>query len=354
MDKKNWLIYGAYGYTGMLIAEEAVRRGHKPVLAGRDAKKLAPLAERLDLDWVAFDLQNEQLLKDTVKKFKLIFNAAGPFTHTSAPMVKACLDAKTNYVDLAGEVSVLEHILSLDQQAHRKGIVFIPGLGFDVIATDCMARYVAEQVNAPTELEIATVTSITAQPSPGTVNSMLESLPQGTMARRRGQLVKIPFGRGEKRVRFIDQEPTLLPVSLGDLVTAYHTTNIPNITTYIGLSEREATRYKRTEPIYRRLFSFVLLRRLAQRLAKTSARGPDGHVRQTNRSQVWVCARNQEGVEREAWLETVEAYQFTAIAGVRGAEEVLINRIQGALTPGLAYGADFVLRVPGSRRVETN
>lgn len=352
MDDKNWLIYGAYGYTGMLIAEEAVRKGHKPVLAGREAKKLASLAERLDLNWVAFDLRNEQLLRETVEKFALVFNAAGPFTNTSAPIVNACLDARTNYVDIAGEVPVLEHILSLDQLAHRKGIVILPGLGFDVIATDCMARYVAEQINAPNRLEIATVTSITTKPSPGTVKSMLDSLSQGTMARQRGQLVKINPGQGEKRGRFFDQERILLPVTLGDLVTAYHTTQIPNIITYIGLSEREAAQYKRTEPLYRGLFSFAPLRRLAQRYAISSVHGPDEHVRRTERSQVWVYARNEEGVERQAWLETLEAYQFTAVAGVCGVEEVLRNQIRGALTPGLAFGADFLLGFPETIRMD--
>lgn len=353
MDNKNWLIYGAYGYTGKLIAEEAVRRGHKPVLAGREAKKLVPLAEQFGLDWVAFDLQNEQMLKETVQNFNLVFNAAGPFMHTNAYLVRACLDTQTNYVDVAGEVTVLEYILSLDQQARRKGIVLIPGFGFDVIATDCMARYVAEKVNNPTCLEIATVTSITDKPSPGTVKSMLDSLPHGTLIRRDGQLVKIPVGKGGKRIRFIDHERTLLPVTLGDLTTAHRTTQIPNITTFIGLSEREATLYKRTESIYRQLFSNALLRRLAQRLANTSAQGPDQYVRQTSRSQVWVCARNEEGLGREAWLETIEAYQFTAVAGVRGVEKVLTNQIHGALTPGLAFGVDFVLGIPGSKRVDT-
>src|SRR5687768_4877984 len=44
-----WMIYGANGYTGTLLAEEAVRRGHKPVLAGRSAEKIRPLADRLGL-----------------------------------------------------------------------------------------------------------------------------------------------------------------------------------------------------------------------------------------------------------------------------------------------------------------
>ena len=44
-----WLLYGASGYTGRMIAEEAVRRGHRPVLAGRSAERVRPLAESLGL-----------------------------------------------------------------------------------------------------------------------------------------------------------------------------------------------------------------------------------------------------------------------------------------------------------------
>lgn len=354
MQNKNWLIYGAYGYTGVLIAEEALRRGHRPVLAGRDAKKLTLLAERLGLDWAAFDLQNEQTLKDRLQNFSLVYNTAGPFTHTAARMARACLEVKTHYVDVAGEVSVLDDLLSLGSQARQKGIALIPGLGFDVIAADCMARYVAQKIDAPTHLEIATVTSITDKPSPGTLKSVLDSLPQGTLHRRGGAIVKKPAGQGEKRVRFLDRERVLLPVTLGDLVSAYHTTAIPNITTFIGLPEREAALYKRSESTYQRLFSVAFLRRLAQRFAGATVKGPDENARQTGRSQIWVCARNDAGVEREAWLETLEAYRFTAVAGVLGVEEILANPVSGALTPSLAFGADFVLRIPGSKRMDIN
>ena len=53
---KPWMIYGANGYTGELIAREAVSRGLKPVLAGRTAAKVEPLAASLGLQARVFDL----------------------------------------------------------------------------------------------------------------------------------------------------------------------------------------------------------------------------------------------------------------------------------------------------------
>ena len=347
MGNENWMIYGAYGYTGALVAEEAIRRGHRPVLAGRSAEKLAPLAERLGLDSVVLDLTDEERLSRVLQDFDLVFHAAGPFVYTSAPMVRACLKAGANYLDVTGEVKVFEEILSQDQQARERGIALIPGVGFDVVATDCLARHVAEQIAHPPRLDIAT--SITSNVSPGTAKTMLNALPMGTLARRQGRLVRISVRQGMKRTRFLDREQAVLPVSLADIASAYRTTGAPDITTYTAFPERTAALFRRAEPVFRRVFAVGWLRRMAQRWIERSVRGPDEHMRQTERSQVWVRARNDAGVEKQAWLETSEAYQFTAVAGVRCVEKVLADPPQGAMTPALAFGADFVLEIPGTR-----
>ena len=116
MEKK-WLLYGAYGYTGELIAEEAIARGHRPVLAGRSQKKLAPLAAKLGLDMRVFDLRNEMEVAEHIAEFDLVFHAAGPFIHTSLPMVRACLRTQTHYVDITGEVPVFEQNFGFDAEA---------------------------------------------------------------------------------------------------------------------------------------------------------------------------------------------------------------------------------------------
>src|SRR5215213_4435335 len=135
-----WLLYGAYGYTGALVAAEAVRRGHRPILAGRSARRLAPLADRLGLDWLAVDLADSARLRAALRDVALVFHAAGPFVHTSAPMVQACLTSATHYVDISGEVPVLERTLALDAAARQRGIAVVGGAGLDVVPTDCLAR----------------------------------------------------------------------------------------------------------------------------------------------------------------------------------------------------------------------
>ena len=44
-----WLIYGANGYTGRLVAREAVRRGMRPRLAGRRLESIEAVGRELDL-----------------------------------------------------------------------------------------------------------------------------------------------------------------------------------------------------------------------------------------------------------------------------------------------------------------
>jgi short subunit dehydrogenase-like uncharacterized protein len=262
MKKQNWMIYGAYGTTGELISEEAIHRGHRPVLAGRSAEKLTPLAEHFGLDWMEVDLLDKEKLRQTVSDFELVFNAAGPFVFTAAPMVRACLEAGTSYLDVAGEVMVLRKLLALDQQAQKKGIAIIPGAGFNVLASDSLALYATGQIENPTHLDIAT-SWITDQISPGSAKTMIESAPIGALARFEGQLTRMDIRNELRKLPFLDGLHTVLPATLGDLATAYRTTGIHNIRTYTAFPERTATIFSQTEPLFRTLYRFSLLRRIA-------------------------------------------------------------------------------------------
>jgi short subunit dehydrogenase-like uncharacterized protein len=351
MGSGNWLIYGTNGYTGELIAEAAVQRNHRPVLAGRSAHKQAPIAERLDLDMVVFDLQHEIQLEGELRDFDLVLNAAGPFIHTAVPFVHACLETGTNYLDISGEVKVLEEIFTLNHQAHQKEIAIIPGVGFNVLASDCLSRYVAEQIENPTHLEIAT-RWIIDQISPGSTKTMIESYPMGILGRRRGKLVPINVRNLRRRQPFMDGEYPILPVAFGDLTTAYKTTHIPNITTYTALDEPAANLYSLTEPVLRRLYGIKFIRGIAEKWVEKVTSKEEHGLRQRKASQVWAMARNAEKHETQAWMKTIDSYSFTAKAAVRSVEKLFSDRIVGVLTPAQAFGANFVLEIPGIRRVD--
>ncbi len=351
MNGKKWMLYGAYGYTGTLLAEEAVRRGHRPVLAGRSSDRLKPLADRLGLASLVLDLVDEKRLAETLLDFDLVLHAAGPFTQTSTPMVHACLASGTHYLDIAGEVMVFERLLALDTQARERGIAIIPGVGFNVLATDCLVGYVSKHISHPTHLEIAT-SWYTDTVSPGSVKTMIDSFPVGTLMRKDGRLVRTSVRNGRRRIRFIDRERTVLPANLGDLVTAYRTTGIPDIATFTALPAENAGFYAWAEPVFQKLFSLAPLRRVAKSWVARMMRGFEPPADQKETSHAWVFARNEGGNVKEAWLETVNSYHFTALAGVRSAEKLLAEQPRGAVTPALAFGADFVLGLPGTKRLD--
>lgn len=351
MSFGRWMLYGAYGFTGELIAEAAVRHGLTPILSGRSMEKLAPLAERLDLNPVVINLQDETRLKDILNEIDVVLNVAGPFVHTARPIIQACLGTRTSYLDVNGEVEVMEQLFALDQEAQDAGIAVIPGVGFNVLASDCLALYAAEHIEVPTHLEIATLWAM-EEMSPGSTKTMIEGFSTGPLARRAGKLVKINARELRRQQRFLDGEYPILPVAIGDLVTAFRTTGIANVTTYTAFNERSANFYTWMEPVLRRFFGLELIRRMATSRVKNNPSLTEEHLRGRMPSQVWVSVWNEQGDQHQAWLETIDSYLFTAEAALLCVEALFAENHMGVLTPAQAFGADFVLKIPGTKRVE--
>lgn len=349
-----WILYGATGYTGVLLAERAAQRGLKPILAGRSEAKLAPLAQRLGLEHRAVSLDDAAGLRKLLEGADAVLHVAGPFVDTSAPMVKACLDTGTHYLDITGELPVFERLYAMDPQAKERKISIIPGVGFDVVPTDCLARYVAEKVPGASELEIAL--AAIANPSAGTAKSALGIYALGGMARREGRLVSQPLGRGLKRVRFTSRERWVVPGPIADLASAYRTTGIPDITVYMAVGRQTAQMLRFiwpattvTIPLMRAALKVNPVERALRSLIEKRTVGADAATRAKGRSYVWARAA-AGGRVAEAWLETIEAYDFTQEIALRAVERVLADRPVGALTPAQAFGADFVMEVAGTVR----
>lgn len=346
-----WMIYGATGYTGTLIAEAAVSRGHQPVLAGRSRDKVAALAKRLGLKYVVFDLSDINTIAGAIADMDIVLNAAGPFIHTGDPMIRACLATKTHYLDIAGEVPALENLFSYHDTALKNGMALIGGVGFDVVPTDCLALYVAQQVKTAHWLEIAFKGLDST--SSGTTKSVIEGAPGGGFIRRDGALQPYPPGKGGKHIRFSNGEFYAMPIPRGDLATAYRTTGCPNITAYKAIPRSLALAVRLTFPLVQRAMQSPFLIRLTTRLAERFISGPDAATRETERAYIRARAANKEGtVSVEAWLEVVEPYRFTAESSVRAVEQTAEFHPVGAITSALAFGADFVLDVPGTVRMD--
>jgi saccharopine dehydrogenase (NAD+, L-lysine-forming) len=340
----NYLIYGAYGYTGTLIAEEAVRRGHEPILAGRNPEKLEPLGDRLGLETRVASLNNPQRLRTLLNEGPAVLHCAGPFARTAPPMVAACLDTGTHYLDITGEIPVFQELASRSAEAEEQNVCLLPGVGFDVVPTDCLARGLAEQCPEANTLEIA-IYSVGGV-STGTLKTIIEQIGVGGQVRRDGRVVDVPPGWTSRTADFADHPRRVISIPTADVVTAGMSTGIPNVTAYLYLPAllRTALRLSRFATGF---FDWELLQTLLKRAVDRWVPNPSAAAREAGRTQVWASVRTKAGDRQSARLQGPHAYTLTARAAVQAAERVVADGPVGFQTPGTAFGADFVDSLDG-------
>lgn len=347
---KDWMIYGATGYTGKLVAQYAKARGYNPVIAGRNQKKIEQLALELQLDYMVFDLDDVNIIAEAIADMSLVYLAAGPFIHTSTPMIKACLATNTHYLDITGEIDVFETVFGYDEVARKNGIALIPGVGFDVVPTDCLAKHVADKLPTATQLEIG-IASLT-QASAGTTKTMIEWAHAGGKVRRNSILQPHPIGLDTKQIRFMHGYYDTMAIPWGDLSTAYRTTAIPNITTYMALPTSIIKMAGMSAGISQSIMRHKPVQSIAKGIVGTLMDGPNESHRQSARSYLYAKVSDQRGQFAEGWLDTLEAYQFTVESSLLAIEQTLERRIVGALSPAQAFGKDFVLDISSTRRLD--
>ena len=346
MPKQTWLLYGAYGYTGELIAREAARRGAAPILAGRRAEPLRELADELGFESQVIDLRDSRSLRAVLDRVSAVLHAAGPFIHTSRPMVDACLASSTHYLDITGEMGVFESILRRGDAAREAGVALLPGAGFDVVPSDCLAATLARALPDATHLDLA-FTSDRGSASRGTLRTAVEAMPHAGAERRDGKIVPTPLAYDARRIEFGCGSRWAMTIPWGDVSTAFHTTGIPNIRVYTGTPEARIRQLRRLRPLLPLVGTTPVKRALQWWIGRTVL-GPDAETRNAARVHLWGEVRNAVGESREATLEVPEGYALTASAAVELAMRVVAGGLQpGAWTPAGAFGPDLIRAVPG-------
>ena len=345
-DSTRWLLYGANGYTGELIAREAVRLGLRPVLAGRAAAKIQALAAELDCPSAVFRLDDHTATLSSLEGVAAVLNCAGPFSSTAAPLMQACMASHAHYFDITGEIDVFERAHSLDGQAQRAGCVVCPGVGFDVVPTDCVAA--ALKAALPDATHLALGFDGTSSLSRGSVRTMVESLHTGTRVRRAGRIVSLPLGEPTRRIDFGQGERLGIAISWGDVSTAYYTTGIPNIEVYRAMSEPQLERVRGMNR-WRGLARSGLVQYFLKKSMSPRAPGPSATERANNAMFVWGEAVNAKGVRKTARVSTANGYQATVYAALGIVHDTLeTTPTPGFKTPSMLVGSDYVSHLPGS------
>jgi len=344
------LVYGAYGYTGELVAQEAVDRGLDVVVAGRDRTAVERQAGRLGCEQEVVGLDEPRALDLALADVPAVLNCAGPFADTADPMVAACLRTDTHYLDVTGEIEVFEALAERDQQASEAGVTVLPGTGFDVVPTDCLAAHLAGRVSDPTRLALGFEAA--GGVSPGTAKTALRGVGTSGAVRRGGRIERVPVGADTRRIDFGNGERVGMSVPWGDVATAYHTTGIPNVTVYMATTPW-AVRTVRATRLLGPLLSAGPVQSALEALVDWRVDGPDERTRETGASYVWGEVVAEDGTRAVSRLRGPETYRLTKLAAVEIAERVLDGDAPtGFQTPAGAFGPDLVLAIDGVERAD--
>ncbi|HEY3108563.1 MAG TPA: saccharopine dehydrogenase NADP-binding domain-containing protein [Chloroflexota bacterium] len=341
----DFLLYGATGYTGELIARAAVAERLRPRLAGR-RPAVAALADELGLEHRLFPLDDAGALRAALADVPLVLHCAGPFGATHWPVAEACLATGRHYLDLTGEIAVFESLAARDGAAAAAGAMLLPGVGFDLVPSDCLASRVVAALPAATHLTVAVqhlpwrdARGRWRNPtiSRGTAATLVRAQTRGAV-RRGGRLVEVPLAA---RLRWIDlgAGPTSVALfPLGELAALYCSTGIASIDAYVALPWPAALALRHLAP----LLAAVPLPRLLP------ARGPGGEELARGRSLVWVEATDPSRGRATARLRAPGGYAFTVRSALAAVRAVLAGRARpGFQTPATAFGPDFVCEVDG-------
>jgi short subunit dehydrogenase-like uncharacterized protein len=349
MDMRNFLIYGSYGYTGQLIVELATKEGMRPILAGRDEKKLRTQAERYNLEYRAFSLAETDKLDSALLEVDAVLHCAGPFVLTFRQMAEACIRTKRHYVDISGEIEGFEALAKMGIDAKRGGIMLLPGGGFDVVPSDCLAAYLKGRLPTATHFRLF-IRGIGGGVSRGTARSGAENMHRQGRIRKAGVVTQVPpawqvleqdFGRGPVQV---------VSVGWGDVSTAYYSTGVPNIETYFTFPRFAIQFLKLSRFIGPLVYSRPMRNLLKWIIGYVIPSGPSQKQNESGFSLMVGEMRDADRVVR-AKLRTPEGYRCTALTTVEIMKRILNGDYKtGFQTPSLAFGADFILQFNGVER----
>jgi short subunit dehydrogenase-like uncharacterized protein len=335
------MLYGPYGTTGRLILDEALRRGHRPLLAGRDEARLSALAGATGLQALPLRVDSPQPDGAALKGVAAVLNAAGPFFQTGAPLRKLCLEAGVSYVDVSGEIEDFVAAMGCDAEARARRVAIIPGAGFGVVFGEALAAHVARRLPDATWLKLS-IAAVNALTSRGATRSTGAVLAGGGYAVSDGRLVRRPMAFTTWRLAPQNDGSAarrFAAAPRAELVAAHRLTGIKEIVAGVPLSLTGAIVMR----IAGRFVGALLSRSNAGGKPVTDA------ARADLRSYIWAEAGNRAGKRVLSVLETGEGYQLAAAAAVSAVEKLLAERPVGSLSPAQAFGIDFALSLPGTR-----
>jgi short subunit dehydrogenase-like uncharacterized protein len=346
--QNKFLLYGANGYTGKLIAKLAATYNLQPILAGRTEANIKPLAEELQLPCRIIDLDDKIQLENALSSVKLVLHAAGPYAYTAKQMIEACLKTGVHYIDINGDIAVFEMLKKYDAAAKEKNIMIMPGVGFDVVPTDCIALQLKNKMPDATHLKLA-FASVGGGLSHGTAITMASKIGEGGASRENGKIVRKPLGQKGMWVNFGTKKLFVMTIPWGDVSTAYTTTGIANIETYTGMAPK-VYRMLKLQWAFNWLLKTEFVRNIIRKKIKSKPAGPSDEQRKNSSSFVWGEVTNASAKKLTAAISCLDGYTLTAHSSLIISQKILNGNYKtGYQTPAGCYGAGLIMEVPDTK-----
>ncbi|KJE89474.1 saccharopine dehydrogenase [Capsaspora owczarzaki ATCC 30864] len=157
------IVFGATGFTGAMVVEDIARSNKDKLswaVAGRNKAKLQEVLNNVastlndqsikNIPLVIADVADEASLKAMAQRARVILDCVGPYRFYGEQVVKACIDAGTDFLDVSGEPQYLETIaLKYHKQAEEKGVIVVNTCGFDSIPADLGTAFAVQQFGTP-------------------------------------------------------------------------------------------------------------------------------------------------------------------------------------------------------------
>ena len=218
------VLFGATGFTGGLTADYLASHGPTGLrwgLVGRNREKLEGVRQRLaddhpdrpeleDLELILADATDPASLADVASRAKVVITTVGPYQQYGEPLVAACAEAGTDYVDLTGEPEFVDRMyVAHHATAERTGARIVHACGFDSIPHDLGALFTVQQLKSSGPVSVRGVVRASGMASGGTLHSAVgafaraKQMSEAARARKRAQ----PRPADGRRVRAVAGKP---------------------------------------------------------------------------------------------------------------------------------------------------
>ncbi|HLN78750.1 MAG TPA: saccharopine dehydrogenase NADP-binding domain-containing protein [Nocardioidaceae bacterium] len=214
------VLFGATGFTGGLTAEYLARNapnGCRWALAGRNPDKLEAVRARLteidpglaDLPLLHADVTDPGSLTDVAESARVVITTVGPYIEYGEPLVAACAEAGTDYVDLTGEPEFVDRMyVAYHERAKETGARIVHACGFDSIPHDLGALFTVQQLPEGVPIRLRGMLRAGGRPSGGTFASAMTAFSRGRQLKQavseRRKMEQRPVGR---KVRAVARPP---------------------------------------------------------------------------------------------------------------------------------------------------